>query len=254
MDERVYQILFQWKLEDEVVTGEMPIRDDDIFNVGKIAGLFQPRTYGKTSIGSIAFTQSHIVNGKQRSERGLMNMDNESHQFVQEDHDEYPDDIDTEASERLRNGYVPEGKEPVGYVRYDTPLFDNEGNVLWDNVLPEPPTDGTPYINYYGEKYLYHEELFDKETPLTIDVYKLLLECVLRIRHDGPTLKGFFDITRILGDGYIYDLEIVPTEMWYTVHYKLDPDAVVLNRERRFAAWEFICAQKFKLFKLIEDI
>jgi hypothetical protein len=251
LDELVYHILVQFKLEDEVTAGEMPMREDDILGIGKIAGLFQPRTYAKTSLGSTYFTQSHIVNGKQRSERGLMDMENESYQFVREEEDEYDDDINTEASDMRRIGYVPSGTEPVGYVYFGTPLYDEEGDIIWENIQPEPPTDDTPYVPFYGEQYLVHEEFFSKETPLTIDIYKLLLECVMRIRHDGPTIKGFFDITGILGEGYIYDLEIVPTGRYYTVYYRLDEDAVILNRERRFAAWQNICKQKFKLFILI---
>jgi hypothetical protein len=143
LDELVYQALVQWKGEDEVTDSEMPIRDEDIVNIGKIAGLFQPRTVNKVSLGSTYFTQSHVVHGKERSERGLLDMDNESYRFVREEKDDYPDDIVHEASERLRTGFVPYGTLPVGYVRYDTPIYDAAGNVLWENILPEPPQDGS---------------------------------------------------------------------------------------------------------------
>jgi hypothetical protein len=248
IDELVYQVLFQWKLEDEVTSGEMPIREEDIFNIGKIAGLFQPRVFGQTSLGSAYFTQSHVVSGQERSERGLMDMDNESFKFVREEQDEYPDDIVNETSERLRAGLVPPDAEPLGYVPYGTALYDGEGGVIRENVLPEPPTDGTPYITFYGERFLVHEEFFQKETPLTVDVFKLLLECVQRIRLNGPTIKGLFEITRILGEGYIYDLSIQSQGRYYLCYYRLDEDITVLNRERRFGAWQHICKQKFKLF------
>lgn len=248
VDELTHQILFQWKLEDETTAGELPIREEDIINIGKIAGLFQPRTFGQSSLGSAYFTQSHVVNGKERSERGLMNMDNESHQFVREEHDDYPDDIVNEASERRRMGVVPPDAKPVGYVAYGTPLYDEEGNVIWENVLPEPPTDGAPYIAFYGETFLVHEEFFTKETPLTVDIFKLLLECVQRIRFNGPTLKGLFEITQILGEGYMYDLSVQPQDRYYLCYYRLNENATVLNRERRFGAWQHICKQKFKLF------
>jgi hypothetical protein len=251
VDELVYQAAFQWKLEDEVEAHEMPIRGEDIFNIGKTAGLFQPRTFNKISLGSTYFTQSHIVNGKQRSERGLMDMDLESFRFLREEHDEYPDDIVNEASDRLRMGFVPEGAEPAGYVRADTPLYDGEGNVLWENVLPEPPADGSVYVPFYGEKFLVHEEFFSRETPLSLDVFKLLLECVQRIRYNGPTIKSLFDVTQILGGGYIYDLKIDPQDRYYLCYYRLDENTLVLNRERRFGAWRHICGQKFKLFEFL---
>jgi hypothetical protein len=251
VDELVYQALFQWKLEDEVAANEMPIRDEDIINIGKIAGLFQPRTFNKVSLGSTYFTQSHVVNGAQRSERGLIDMDNESFRFVREEHDDYPDDITAEASERLRTGFIPSGTEPVGYVLYGTPLYDKEGNIIWENVLPDPPMDGSVYVPFYGEKFLTHEEFFDKETPLTVDIFKLLLECVQRIRYNGPTIKSLFDVTRILGEGYIYDLKIEAQSRYYLCYYRLDEDTTVLNRERRFGAWQNICGQKFKLFEFL---
>jgi hypothetical protein len=249
VDEFVYQTLFQWKTEDEITANEMAIRDEDIINIGKIAGLFQPRTFNKVSLGSTYFTQSHIVNGQQRSERGLIDMENESFRFVREERDDYPDDIVNEASERLRMGLVPPGTEPVGYVIAGTPLYDGEGNVIWENVLPDPPMDGSAYIPFYGEKFLVHEEFFSRETPLTVDIFKLLLECVQRIRYNGPTIKSLFEVTKILGEGYIYDLQISSQARYYLCYYRLDEDTTVLNRERRFGAWQNICERKFKLFE-----
>jgi hypothetical protein len=254
IDEFVYQMLFQWKTEEEIVKGEMPIRDEDILNVGKIAGLFQIRAYSGITTGSVYFTPSHIAYGKQRSERGLFDMDTENFEFIREEHDEYPDDIDVEASAQKRMSLVPAGTPPLGYIPMDAQVFDQAGNVIWGNILPEPPTDGTPYTTFYGEKYLHFEETFYKELPLTIDVFKLLLECVLRIRHDGPTIKGFFDITQILGGGYIYDLEIEQQGRRYFVYYRLSPNVVVVQRERRLAAWKLMCYQKFKLFTLVEAV
>jgi hypothetical protein len=130
VDELVYQTLSQWKTEDEVTAHEMAVRDEDIINIGKIAGLFQPRTFHWMSFGSIYFTQSRIVNGKQRSERGLIDMETESFRFVREEQDDYPDDIVNEASEQLRIGFVPPGAEPAGYVLSGTPLYDDGGNVI----------------------------------------------------------------------------------------------------------------------------
>jgi hypothetical protein len=136
MDELVYQILFAWKLEDEVTAREMAIRDEDIYNIGKIAGLFQPRTFAQVSLGSTYFTPSHIVGGKQRSERGLMDMDYESFRFVREEHDEYPDDIVNETSERRRMGYVPSGAPVRGYLYAGFPIYRKDGTIIWENIFP----------------------------------------------------------------------------------------------------------------------
>jgi hypothetical protein len=249
LDELAYHALFQWKLEDEITAQEMAVRDEDVINIAKIAGLFQPRVVNKVALGSVFFTQGHTVNGKQRSERGLMDMDLESFRFVREEQDEYPDDIVNEASERLRMGLVPSGTEPAGYVRAGTPLYREDGTVIWENVLPEPPEDGELYAPFYGEKFLVHEEFFSRETPLTIDIFKLLLECVQRIRRDGPSIASLLEVTKILGGGYIHGLRIEGRGRYYMCYYRLDEDAAVLNRERRFGAWQNICGQKFKLFE-----
>jgi hypothetical protein len=251
VDELVYQALFQWKLEDEITKDEMAVRDEDIINIGKTAGLFQPRVFSQVSLGSTYFTQSHTVNGKQRSERGLVDMDLESFRFVREDQDEYPDDIANEASGRLRMGYVPPGTPPAGWVKMGTPLYSEDGSIIWENVLKEEPADGSVYVPFYGEKFLVHEEFFSRETPLTVDIFKLLLECVQRIRYSGPSIKSLFEVTRILGEGYIYDLEIVPQARYDICYYRLNEDAAVTHRERRFGAWRNICGQKFKLFEFL---
>jgi len=249
LDELVYQTLFQWKLEDEITRGEVAIRFEDIINIAKIAGLFQLRSYGRVSLGSVYFTPSHVVKGKERSERGLMDMSIENFKFVRTEHDEYPDDIVNDASEKMKQGLVPAGTAPIGYVRYDTPLYTDEGEIIEANILPEPPTDA-PYITYYGEKFLIHEEFFNRETPLPMEVFKLLFECMQKIRYNGPTIASFLEITGILGAGYIHNIEIVPFEDYYTVYYSLNNDIDIEGRDRRFAAWLRICEQKFKLYVL----
>ena len=254
IDELVYRQLSQWKAEEDTTAQEMPLRDEDILGIGKIAGLFQIRAYGGVSTGSIYLTSSHVVDGKERSDRGLFNMDSENFDFVRTEHDEYPDDIDTEASALRKMSMTPEGAEPVGYVPEGVPAFDEAGNVLWENILPQPPSDGTPYVPYYGEKYLHFEETFYKELPITVDLFRILFECMQRIRYRGPTVKGLLEVTDILGGGgYIYDLEIEQTGRQYVVTYRLDPNFWLFQRERRLAAWKAVCAQKFKLFSFVED-
>jgi hypothetical protein len=254
VDELVYRILSQWKAEEDTTAEEMPLRDEDVLGIGKIAGLFQTRAYGGVTTGSIYFTSSHAVNGKERSERGLFNMDSENFEFPRAEHDEYPDDIDSEASALRRMSVVPEGAAPAGYVPEGTPAFDDAGNVLWDNILPAPPEDGTPYVPFYGEKYLHFEETFYKELPITVDLFRVLFECVQRIRCHGPTIKGLLEVTDILGGGgYIFGLSIEQIGRRYEVTYRLDPNFWLFQRERRLAAWKIMCAQKFKLFTFVEE-
>jgi hypothetical protein len=264
IDEIVYQTIFQWKTEEESSLQEMPIRDEDIINIGKIAGIFQ--AFGKfdTNIGSIYFTPSHIVNGVERSERGLINMDREIFEYAHVEADDYPDDIVNEATSRKRVSLVPPGVEPIGYVAMGTPLFNTDSTIIWDNVLPEPPAD-TAFVPFFGEKYLVAEEQFILETSLTAPMLMLLIECLQKVRWHGPSIALFMEITSILGEGYIYDIEIVlkllytagsalnsSAAPYYEVRYKRDPDIDVDNLLRHYAVWQMVCQSKFKLFHLVD--
>jgi hypothetical protein len=252
IDELVYHTLFQWKTEGELSENELAIRDEDIINIAKIAGVFQPLFFSETSLGSMYFTPSHIVDGKERSERGLMNMRNERFEFIQTLNEDYPDDIVKEATNEMRSSFVPDGTEPDGYLLQDTELYDEEGNVLWKNLLNEPPEDGTPYTPYYGEKYLTSERFYRSESFLDIEIFKSLFECMQRIRHKGHTTESFLAITRILGGDYIYNIEIIKKDYYFTVRYSIKAVDDTRHIIQRIAVWQYICKQKFKLFVLVQ--
>jgi hypothetical protein len=259
VDELVYQALFQWKTEEEITKGEVYIRDGDIINIGKIAGVFQAFGQFNTNVGSIYFTPGHIVDGVQRNERGLINMDREIFTYVRVEADDYPDDIVNEAAPGKRISMVPSGTAPVGYVAMDTPLFNIDGTIIWESILPEPPV-GVAYNPFFGEQYLVLENRFILETILTIPILKLLIECLQRVRFQGLSIALFMEITRILGEGYIYDITITPKQIhtpggdmpYYEVQYKRDPDNTIDNQLRRFAVWQMVCQQKFKMFQLVD--
>ena len=252
LDELVYQTLVQWKLDGEISSGELAIRDDDLIGIAKIAGFFLLRFYGYNSLGSIVFSKSHMVEGRERSERGLLDMVAEKVKYVREEYDDYSDDIVTEASDELRMDFIPEGAEPVGYLPYGTSLFTQDGNVIGENLLSSPPADGTPYTTYYGNKFLTHEEPLFNDSFLTIDVFKALFECAQRIRFNGPSIASFMDMTRIVGAGLIRDIEITPQGRFYLVHYRTQNSSDITNAASRLSVWLHICAQKFKLLVPIE--
>lgn len=251
LDELIYHRLFQWILPEETTAGKIPMREEDIFNLGKIGGLFQPRTAALTSLGSIWFTPSHVVRGIERSERGLLDMEYESFMFVRVNRDDHETDINTLANAMRRTTYREQGAVPLGYVKEGTQLFDRDGSIRPESILSEPPIDGA-YIEWYGLKYLHYEEFFDTVLPLSVDVYKLLFESVQRIRRRGVNIESLLEITQLLGGGYIYDLEIEQEQWWYNCYYKLDTTAVIYNRERRYVAWLNICRMKFKMFTFID--
>jgi len=250
LDELIYQILHQWKLEDEASSDEMFIRDEDIFNIAKIGGFYQTYAYGVSSYGSVYFTPSHIVDAQERSERGLFDMDTKQFCFIHTQFSDYDNDIINEASNTLRISLVPEGRSPVGYLPSGSDLYTEEGEIIWENLLSEPPNDGSPYTPFYGEEFLTHEEFFRKETFLTIKIFKLLFECLQQIRYNGPSMASFLEITSTLCEKYIYDIEVISFGRFFIVYYSIDNSLALSDKDQRFSAWQKICKQKFKLFML----
>jgi len=255
IDEIVYHALAHFMLGDEITAKQMSMREEDIIGISKVAGVFQPIIFDQAHIGSsVQFSGSHAVFGKERSERGLMDMDAEIFKYVNTARDSYPNDIADRASDRLRMSVVPEGTVPVGYLPHGLDLYTESGEVIWENLLSAPPIDGSPYTTFYGEKFLTYAEYFKRYTFLTIDIFKLLFECMQRIRYSGPTIKEFLDMTMILCSGYVHNIEVIPIGVRYTVNYRLDGNIALPDRIRRYSAWQHICGQKFKLFVLNEVV
>jgi hypothetical protein len=248
VDELVYQAASQWKTAEETAPGELPIREDDLIGIGKIAGLFQEQIIADTSLGSVTFTESHVVNGKERSERGLLDMELGANRYARTAQDDYPDDIVSETSASRRMSFVPSGTEPIGYVAFGTDIYNGDGTVIWDHVLPEPPDD-VPYTPFYGERFLVGEEWFVKATRLPVDVFKSLIECALHVRRNGPTIKTFFDVSDALVGGVVseIELELMP-ERHYRLWYSVTNESNKKNQHSLLMAWLWMIRNKFKLF------
>lgn len=274
-DELAYNATFQWKLPADIGPGESAIREEDIYNIGKVAGLFGPMWFLSTNMGSIRFTESTFGRtGQQISERGLFNMDAEQFKFYNDgiEADDFSQDINmlAEAGRRSTHpdGRSPEGtpgKVPLGWVEAGARLYlDNgtiDGRVIhWypspDHPEGEYPPEGTVYIDYYGEEFLTFEHTYSKELPLDAETFKALLEAVQKVRYNGTSIMSFLEITEVLGGGYMHNLEIVQHEIdgvkkdWYDVYYDLDASVATQARERRYLAWKEVASMKFKHFRL----
>ena len=252
LNELVYQAKFAWKLESEITDGEMAIRDEDIIGLAKFAGVFKPIQYRQNTTGSITFTESKIVGGAQRSERGLFSMLKEKFEFIRTEKDDYETDISVEASSARRETMVPPGAVPVGYVPMGVNIFREDGSVITENILSAPPTDGTPYVDYYGPKYLFYQETFNGEAEMPIELFKSFFECVMRLRYNGVSVKEFLNLTKLLCEDYVYDIEIVPQMHYSVVYYMLNLDSKIEGRTGKIAAWDIVVTQRFKNFVLIE--
>lgn len=254
LDELAYQALFQWKLEEEISDGEVAVRPEDVVNLAKFSGIFRPIQYRQNTLGSIRMTESEIVGGVQRSERGLFNMSKEKMEFVRTERDNYTTDIVTESTTTRRQTLVPDGRTPVGYVALGTDLYAPDGTVLWANVLSAPPSDGTPYTTYYGENFLTFEETFNGMSEMSDEMFMHYYALLKRISANGPSVHEFLYLTKLFCIDYVYDIEIVAKDNYYNVYYSLNLDSDIDNRSGRFSAWKLVTSQKFKLFALLERV
>jgi hypothetical protein len=251
LDELIYQATFRWKLPSEITGNEAPIREEDLLGIAKFAGVDRPVQYLKSTQGSERLTESHIVSGKERSERGLYDPISDSIVFLHVDSDDYVDDIVTQASANARMGLVPHGQAVVGYVAYGTTLFDSSGNIIPGALLASPPGGGTPYTEYYGTSFLFLEETFNTDIDMDIAMFKAYFEHVQKMRLGTGAIAELLDMTMLLCSDYLVNLELVPSGYSYILYYSLAPSSVD-NKEGRIATWQRIISKRFKDITTVE--
>lgn len=236
----------QFKLEDEgIVSGESPIREDDVRGIGKIAGLFTPYISAESNIGSIVFTPPFKVGTKSYAERGLFNMNEEVFNFFRTNTSTYPDDITTIANERLRSSFVPSGTPILGYIAEGDIALTPDGKIIPEVIRATPPADRA-YYPYYGEKYLFMAETFLIQTYIDIQTYKKLLESFQRIRYAGSSIAELCYLTETLMEDYIYDMQFTSSTSSVRLTYRLNEESPLTGKVKKFYMWTLILAMKFK--------
>jgi hypothetical protein len=256
VEEIVYWANVQFKVVVEVSNSiEMPMRDADIIGIGVVAGVFPLVMTGGAWAGAVLLTESHVVGGQDRSERGLYNTVTETFEFKQVDNDTYPADISTLATPALKSTLVPAGTAVVGYVAAGTPLYDLYGAVIWANVLSTPPS-GVAYDIFYGENYLTLSSDALVVAGMPIELVKALIEAMQRIRYNGPTIKSLFYVTELLCGALISDINITRSvdNTHYVMAYAIDLSIIIDNKLAVINAWKQVVKSKFKIFELSEII
>ena len=246
-------MVFKLESEDDITGEEIPIRDEDVFGIGKIAGVFVPYISQESNQGCIVFTSSFKVNGNEYSERGLFSRGAEVFIFNRTDESEYTDDITTLATPTKQASFVPHGAPILGYIAMGDVVLNQDGSIITSAVRATPPVDGTPYFPYYGTQYLILSESFVQESYLDVETYKKLFEEMQIIRYTGVSILSLLNLKKILLEDYVCNLVLTPAPFHVVLHYSLNPDSILANKRKRLYIWRAIMAAKFKQVVLQED-
>ena len=229
---------------------------DTLFGIGKFASVFLPRYTTEEQVYAVTFSESHVVDGNEYSERGLYNTDEERFEFRHTTQEEGLPDINTLATPTLRSSLV--GDEQVqGYIPSSaTDVLDENGNVRMSKVLPSPPS-GEAYSEFYGNEFLFLSEgasiQYKSLNPkLYIDIYKTLQW----IRYNGVSLESLLHITEVLcPDGFvkIKNIELMEDNLHFQITYEADENSAVTNKAQRLFLLEYLIRLKFKQYSITPD-
>ena len=241
-----YMDRVQFKTEDEDISGsEIPMSDDDIRGIGRIAGVVNPLISAESNTGSILFTTSKIVDGVEYSERGLYDVETESFKFFRTNGGTYTDDIVTLANAALKSSLVPHGTPIFGYIADGTDVLTEDGQIIEANILADPPV-GVAYYPWYGPEYLFLAENFIIEAFLDIETYKKLFEVYQKIRYNGASIKTLAEITEVIMEDYAQDIYFESNGVYILMYYTLNIESELQDKLKRLYAWLAVLAEKFK--------
>jgi hypothetical protein len=249
-----YTSSVQFKTEAEDLSAfESAMRDEDIRGIGKIAGVFTPYISAESNLGSLVFTNSKVVNGKEYSTRGLFDMQTESFKFFRTDEGVYATDLDTLATTLLRSSLVPLDAPIVGYVAEGDIVLTTDGHIIPGALLATPPV-GKAYYPYFGEKYLFLAETFMIEAFLDIETYKAMLESFQRMRYNGASITELYKLTALIMEDYVEDIYFEPDSFRQVMYYKFNQESELAAKTKRTFVWTQMLSTKFKQLVPVEVI
>ena len=278
-NELLYWMNFQFDTQAE----KYPIRHDDLKGIAQVAGILSVRGATGFLPGWFRLSESYIVAGKNRSERGLLNQETGELQYVRTALDDYPDDISTIATDGLRMALIPEGAEPIGYVWGDAAEVMLESGKVDEDMLHEFPPDGyvldpvtnryywpfdyttNPppiYAAWYGDKYLPLAQSYPLIITLPDMLFEDLIEMQQRIKYNGLGIVYLLEITKAIIPDLVYDLKLELLDAFegtgeHTWYYKLTFSRIEENFGindgwGRFSAWKYFVESKYPFIQFNE--
>lgn len=235
--------------------------EDTIYNLGKFSGVFFPRLEaGEGGYGSFKLTNSSIVNGKERSERGLM--DRETETFTFENHvieDDYATDINTESTNDLKSSLAGADDEVKGYIySTDMDVVTERGDINESKVHPvtDPIPEGVAYSEYRGNNFLYLLDASIKFTELIdLSLFFPLFKVMQYIRYNGQNLDSLCKIVSILCPNGFFKIDSITKNgslISFDVRYRLDSEAEIDLKDQRLATLLYVVGLKFPQYTFID--
>lgn len=228
---------------------------DEISNLAKFAGVFMPRLSVGEKYGALRMTEGYLVNGAERSERGLLERAGDRFVFYHTEQDEYDDDINTLATDDLKTSMVEDDAVVVGYISSSaTDIFDENGNVKEEVILDEPPEDEA-YTEFYGNQYLRLAELTEESDSLPKDIYFNLISAMQRVRYNSENMLTLIDAIDILcPNGFVKIVNVIKEEgrPLFELQYRVDYEAETSYKFERIKTLEYLMEQKFPTMRLVE--
>ena len=197
----------QFKSEDEVGQGEVTVTTDVLEGISVFTGVFSPLVWQDALTGSVRFTKSHIVNVKERSERGLYRIEDETFNFVHTEQDDYPADINTLSSLEERSTLVEKDRQPLGWFPEGENVIKEDGSLDLTKLMtaPRPNHADSPY---FGDRFLYFAEESPVKAVTSNRVLIYLIKAMQWVRYNGSSVKSLAEFISIICPNFLFIIDI----------------------------------------------
>jgi hypothetical protein len=236
----------QFKTEDELNKGETAIDNSMIKGIGVIAGAFPPYVMQESLTSALRFTGSHIVNGKEYSERGLYNIEGQAFNFVRTDNQEYNTDINSLATSEQRSSLVEAERTPVGYFPEGESIIRDDGTLDYSKLMlqPRPNHADAPF---YGDIFLYLSENYPVLAITDMKIMLYVIEAMQWVRYNGMNVASLAQFAKIICPDFLFIVDIDWSAFYAhgVVEYGIDEEYEAENKLLKENLFKTLVQKKF---------
>lgn len=236
----------QFVTETEAKDSEVPIDNAMIKGIGVIAGAFPPYVMQESLSSALRFTGSHIVNGKEYSERGLYNVEGQAFNFIRTDEQEYTSDINTQATSAERSSLVEADREPIGYFPEGETVIRDDGSIDYSKLMlsPRPNHADAPF---YGDIFLYLSETYPVLGITDMQVMLYVIKAMQWVRYNGMNIASLTEFAKIICPDFLFIIDIDWSTLYAhgVVEYGIDEEYETSNKLLRESIFKALAQKKF---------